>query len=258
MGVEPGDSKAFARLLTNKIWLLGLVAQILGVVLQAAALDRGRVAIIQPLLVATIIWAMPLGYFLTQQKIDRPSHRGRRPRRRRAWRSSPASATRPAASTTRRRRPGCTAIIVVVAACAGCPGRAPGGPRRGRPRLGATAGILYGVSADADEAGGRGVPRRGLGRARRPGSSGSWPSAAPSASTCSRSRSRPVAWCRRSRRFRSRTRRQRRCSGRSFSRSGSTAAGLARRRRGRRARHGAARRRASSRRPPRKARPRSR
>jgi uncharacterized membrane protein len=71
MGVEAGDSKAFARLLTNKVWLLGLLAQILGVVLQAAALDRGRVAIIQPLLVTTIIWAMPLGYFLTHQTIVR-------------------------------------------------------------------------------------------------------------------------------------------------------------------------------------------
>jgi uncharacterized membrane protein len=71
MGVEVGDSKAFARLLTNKVWLLGLLAQILGVVLQAAALDRGRVAIIQPLLVTTIIWAMPLGYFLTHQTIVR-------------------------------------------------------------------------------------------------------------------------------------------------------------------------------------------
>jgi drug/metabolite transporter (DMT)-like permease len=69
VGVEAGDSKAFARLLTNTVWLLGLAAQILAVLLQAAALDRGRVAIIQPLLVTTVIWAMPLGYFLTQQTI---------------------------------------------------------------------------------------------------------------------------------------------------------------------------------------------
>jgi hypothetical protein len=69
VGVEAGDSKAFARLLTNAVWLLGLAAQILAVLLQAAALDRGRVAIIQPLLVTTVIWALPLGYFLTQQTI---------------------------------------------------------------------------------------------------------------------------------------------------------------------------------------------
>jgi drug/metabolite transporter (DMT)-like permease len=70
-GIEAGQGKAFLRLLTNWVWLLGLVAQILGVLLQAAALDRGRVAIIQPLLVTTIIWALPLGYFLTHQTIAR-------------------------------------------------------------------------------------------------------------------------------------------------------------------------------------------
>ena len=70
-GIEAGNGKGFLRLLTNWVWLLGLVAQILGVLLQAAALDRGRVAIIQPLLVTTIIWALPLGYFLTHQTIAR-------------------------------------------------------------------------------------------------------------------------------------------------------------------------------------------
>jgi drug/metabolite transporter (DMT)-like permease len=70
-GIEAGQGKAFLRLLTNWVWLLGLVAQILGVLLQAAALDRGRVAIIQPLLVTTVVWALPLGYFLTQQTIAR-------------------------------------------------------------------------------------------------------------------------------------------------------------------------------------------
>ena len=70
-GISAGKPQGFVGLLTNWIWLLGLVAQTLGVLLQAAALDRGRVAIIQPLLVTTIIWAMPLGYFLTNQTIKR-------------------------------------------------------------------------------------------------------------------------------------------------------------------------------------------
>ena len=69
--VAGGSPKAFAKLLTNTVWLVGLGAQLVGVVLQAAALDRGRVAIIQPLLVTTVIWAMPLGYFLTNQTITR-------------------------------------------------------------------------------------------------------------------------------------------------------------------------------------------
>jgi hypothetical protein len=69
--IEAQRPKGFVGLVTNSVWLLGLVAQILGVVLQAAALDRGRVAIIQPLLVTTIIWALPLGYFLTNQTVTR-------------------------------------------------------------------------------------------------------------------------------------------------------------------------------------------
>jgi drug/metabolite transporter (DMT)-like permease len=68
-GVSAGDPRSFLRLLRNPVWLLGLVAQGLGVAFQAAALDRGRVAIIQPLLVVTIIWALPLGYLLTCQKV---------------------------------------------------------------------------------------------------------------------------------------------------------------------------------------------
>ena len=70
-GVSFRHPKSFAILLTEGVWLLGLAAQIGGVVLQGAALDRGRVSIIQPLLVTTVIWAIPLGYFLSGQKIVR-------------------------------------------------------------------------------------------------------------------------------------------------------------------------------------------
>jgi drug/metabolite transporter (DMT)-like permease len=70
-GIDVAKPQGFAGLLTNGVWLLGLVAQILGVLLQAAALDRGRVSIIQPLLVTTVVWALPLGYFLTNQTVTR-------------------------------------------------------------------------------------------------------------------------------------------------------------------------------------------
>lgn len=68
-GVSIRHPASLLVLLTQGIWLLGLGAQIAGVVLQAAALDRGRVSIIQPLLVTTVIWALPLGYFLTHQTV---------------------------------------------------------------------------------------------------------------------------------------------------------------------------------------------
>ena len=68
-GVSIRRPTSILVILTQWVWLLGLVAQIVGVVLQAAALDRGRVSIIQPLLVTTVVWALPLGYFLTQQTV---------------------------------------------------------------------------------------------------------------------------------------------------------------------------------------------
>lgn len=71
MEIGVGKPKGFLGLLTNWVWLLGLAAQIGGVVLQGAALDRGRVAIIQPLLVTTVVWALPLGYLLTSQRVTR-------------------------------------------------------------------------------------------------------------------------------------------------------------------------------------------
>lgn len=70
-GVSLRRPGSFLGVLANPIWLLGLLAQGVGIVLQAAALDRGRVSIIQPLLVTAVIWALPLGYFLTGQRITR-------------------------------------------------------------------------------------------------------------------------------------------------------------------------------------------
>jgi drug/metabolite transporter (DMT)-like permease len=62
---------SLVRLLRQTWWLLGTGALVLGWGFQAAALDRGRVAIIQPLLVTTVVFALPLGYFLTGQQVGR-------------------------------------------------------------------------------------------------------------------------------------------------------------------------------------------
>jgi drug/metabolite transporter (DMT)-like permease len=59
------------RLVGQTMWLLGTLALLTGYVFQAAALDRGRLAIIQPLLVMTIVFALPLGYVLTSQHVGR-------------------------------------------------------------------------------------------------------------------------------------------------------------------------------------------
>jgi drug/metabolite transporter (DMT)-like permease len=62
---------SFVRLAGQTMWLLGTIALLVGYVLQAAALDRGRLAIIQPLLVMTVVFALPLGYLLTAQHVGR-------------------------------------------------------------------------------------------------------------------------------------------------------------------------------------------
>jgi uncharacterized membrane protein len=61
--------KSLGAMVLQGVWMLGLAAQVVGVVLQGAALDRGRVSIIQPLLVTAIVWALPLGYLITHQVI---------------------------------------------------------------------------------------------------------------------------------------------------------------------------------------------
>ena len=62
---------SLARLAGQTMWLVGTAALLTGYMFQAAALDRGRLAIIQPLLVTTVVFALPLGYFLTQQHVGR-------------------------------------------------------------------------------------------------------------------------------------------------------------------------------------------
>ena len=69
--ISLADPKSFVRLLGQKMWLLGTLALFSGYAFQAAALDRGRLSVIQPLLVTTVVFALPLGYVLTKQHVGR-------------------------------------------------------------------------------------------------------------------------------------------------------------------------------------------
>jgi len=69
--VSLASPASLLRLLGQTMWLIGTLALLTGYVFQAAALDRGRLAIIQPLLVTTVVFALPLGYFLTRQTVGR-------------------------------------------------------------------------------------------------------------------------------------------------------------------------------------------
>jgi drug/metabolite transporter (DMT)-like permease len=70
-GVSLAKPMSLVRLVGQRMWLFGTAALLVGYVLQAAALDRGRLAIIQPLLVTTIVFALPLGWLLTNQRVGR-------------------------------------------------------------------------------------------------------------------------------------------------------------------------------------------
>jgi drug/metabolite transporter (DMT)-like permease len=60
-----------ARLARQPIWLLGLCMQGLGFVAQAIALGIGRMVVVQPLLVASIVFALPLGRVIEKRRVRR-------------------------------------------------------------------------------------------------------------------------------------------------------------------------------------------
>ncbi len=59
------------RLVAVPVWLLGTAILLTGYLTQGAALDRGRLVVIQPLMVLTIVFALPLGHWLTGQHVSR-------------------------------------------------------------------------------------------------------------------------------------------------------------------------------------------
>ena len=61
-----------ARLAHQPVWLLGLAVQGLGFVAQAIALGIGRMVVVQPLLVSSIVFALPLGRLIEGRPIRRP------------------------------------------------------------------------------------------------------------------------------------------------------------------------------------------
>jgi drug/metabolite transporter (DMT)-like permease len=146
-GVSVRHPKSILVLLTRWLWLLGLAAQVIGVVLQAAALDRGRVSIIQPLLVTTVIWALPLGYFLTHQVVGTREMVGAAIIV--VGLALFASFGDPAAGVD--NAPGsdwAAAILVIVAACVALLLFSNRGSLSSRAALlGTIAGLLYGLSA---------------------------------------------------------------------------------------------------------------
>jgi drug/metabolite transporter (DMT)-like permease len=65
------DSGLLLRMARRPVWLAGIAADAFGFVAQAAALTIGRLAVVQPLLVSSLVFALPLGARLTGQRVRR-------------------------------------------------------------------------------------------------------------------------------------------------------------------------------------------
>jgi drug/metabolite transporter (DMT)-like permease len=68
----PGDQALKAgfllRLARRPVWLAGMAADGAGYVCQAAALGVGKLVVVQPLLAATVVFALPIGAWITGQR----------------------------------------------------------------------------------------------------------------------------------------------------------------------------------------------
>jgi drug/metabolite transporter (DMT)-like permease len=65
------SSGLLIQMAKRPVWLAGIAADGLGFACQAAALGFGRLAVVQPLLVASVVFALPLGARLTGQRVTR-------------------------------------------------------------------------------------------------------------------------------------------------------------------------------------------
>jgi drug/metabolite transporter (DMT)-like permease len=68
-GGPRGAASLLVRLVRRPMWIGGIVVDGLGFAAQAAALGVGRLAVVQPILAATVVFALPLGAWLTNQRI---------------------------------------------------------------------------------------------------------------------------------------------------------------------------------------------
>jgi drug/metabolite transporter (DMT)-like permease len=68
---EGATAGLLVRMARRPTWLAGIASDILGFFAQAAALGLGRLAVVQPVLVSSVVWALPMGAKLTGQRIKR-------------------------------------------------------------------------------------------------------------------------------------------------------------------------------------------
>jgi drug/metabolite transporter (DMT)-like permease len=70
------DPHFLTQLFRQPVWLAGALAQATGWVLQAAALDRGPLVVVQSLTSLSLVLCLPLGMLLTNQRVGRQEWTG--------------------------------------------------------------------------------------------------------------------------------------------------------------------------------------
>jgi drug/metabolite transporter (DMT)-like permease len=71
-GLASGTSSGLlVRMARHRLWLAGIVCDIGGFIAQAAALRLGQLAVVQPLLVLSVVFALLLGARLSDQRVGR-------------------------------------------------------------------------------------------------------------------------------------------------------------------------------------------
>ena len=72
MALASGTSSGLlVRMARHRLWLGGIACDIVGFIAQAAALRLGQLAVVQPLLVLSVVFALPLGARLSDQRVGR-------------------------------------------------------------------------------------------------------------------------------------------------------------------------------------------
>jgi drug/metabolite transporter (DMT)-like permease len=72
MAAPPAGSRGFlGSILASPAWLAGGAAQVVGWFVQALALDRGQLFLVQPIVALQVVFALPLGVALTGQHVHR-------------------------------------------------------------------------------------------------------------------------------------------------------------------------------------------
>jgi drug/metabolite transporter (DMT)-like permease len=66
-----GRQSFLLQILHQPVWLAGALCQLAGWILQAAALDRGPLVVVQSLTTLSLVLALPFGVWLTGQRLNR-------------------------------------------------------------------------------------------------------------------------------------------------------------------------------------------